>query len=119
MLHYLLLNRLHDIRKESLRFFDEAMNVEAVEHLVIRNGLRRAIDRHEFILHYQPQIDLVSGAVVGVEALIRWAHPELGMVAPNRFIPVAEESGLIVPIGDWVLGEACRQAVAWQRAGPP
>jgi len=105
--------------RNTYRFFDEAMNVEAVEHLFIRNGLRRALDRNQFVLHYQPQIDLRSGAVTGVEALIRWNLPEMGMMAPNRFIPVAEESGLIVPIGDWVLREACRQAVAWRRAGLP
>jgi EAL domain-containing protein (putative c-di-GMP-specific phosphodiesterase class I) len=108
-----------DDGRNAYRFFDEGMNVEAVEHLFIRNGLRRALDRNEFVLHYQPQIDLRSGAVIGVEALIRWNLPEEGMMAPNRFIPVAEESGLIVPIGDWVLREACRQAVAWRHAGLP
>jgi diguanylate cyclase (GGDEF)-like protein/PAS domain S-box-containing protein len=108
-----------DAGRNTYRFFDEAMNVEATEHLLLRNGLRRALERSEFVLHYQPQIDLASGAVIGVEALIRWNHPELGMVAPARFIPVAEESGLIVPIGQWVLREACRQAVAWKRAGLP
>jgi diguanylate cyclase (GGDEF)-like protein/PAS domain S-box-containing protein len=108
-----------DDGRNTYRFFDEAMNVEAVEHLFIRNGLRRALDRSEFVLHYQPQIDLTSNTVIGVEALIRWNHPELGMVSPARFIPVSEESGLIVQIGDWVLREACRQAVAWQRAGLP
>jgi EAL domain-containing protein (putative c-di-GMP-specific phosphodiesterase class I) len=111
--------RAKDDGRNVYRFFDETMNVEAVEHLFIRNGLRRALDRDEFVLHYQPQIDLGSGAVIGVEALIRWKHPELGMVVPNRFVPVAEESGLIVPIGHWVLREACRQAMAWQRAGLP
>jgi diguanylate cyclase (GGDEF)-like protein/PAS domain S-box-containing protein len=100
-------------------FFDPTMDAEAGEHLLMRNGLRRAMERQEFVLHYQPQIDLSSGAVIGAEALIRWSHPELGMVAPARFIPVAEESGLIVPIGHWVLREACRQAVAWQQAGLP
>ncbi|MEO5795750.1 MAG: EAL domain-containing protein [Rhodoferax sp.] len=105
--------------RNTYRFFDDTMNVEAVEHLFIRNGLRRALERDEFVLHYQPQIDLASGAVIGVEALIRWNHPELGMVPPARFIPVSEESGLIVPMGDWVLREACRQAVAWQHAGLP
>ena len=105
--------------RNTYRFFDEAMDVEAVEHQFIRNGLRRALERNEFVLHYQPQIDLASGAITGVEALIRWNHPQFGMVAPARFIPVAEESGLIVPIGDWVLHEACRQAVAWQHAGLP
>ena len=105
--------------RNTYRFFDDAMDVEAIEHQFIRNGLRRALERNEFVLHYQPQIDLTSGAVVGVEALIRWNHPQLGMVSPARFIPVSEESGLIIPIGDWVLREACRQAMAWQRAGLP
>jgi diguanylate cyclase (GGDEF)-like protein/PAS domain S-box-containing protein len=108
-----------DAGRNTYRFFDEAMNVEAVEHQFIRNSLRRALERDEFVLHYQPKIDLASGAVTGVEALIRWNHPELGMVAPARFIPVAEESSLIVPIGEWVLHEACRQAMAWKRAGLP
>lgn len=108
-----------DDGRNTYRFFDEAMNVEAVEHLFIRNGLRRALERNELVLHYQPQFELSSGAIIGVEALLRWKHPELGIVSPARFIPVAEESGLIVPIGDWVLREACRQAMAWQRAGLP
>jgi len=105
--------------RNTYRYFDDAMVVEAIEHQLIRNGLRRALERNEFVLHYQPQIDLTSGAIVGVEALIRWNHPQLGMVSPARFIPVSEESGLIVPIGDWVLREACSQAMAWQRDGLP
>ncbi len=105
--------------RNGYRFFDETTNVEAEERLIIRNDLRRALDRNEFVLYYQPQHDLTSGAVVGAEALIRWNHPERGMIAPGRFIPVAEESGLIVPIGEWVLREACNQAMAWKRAGLP
>jgi diguanylate cyclase (GGDEF)-like protein len=111
--------RAKDAGRNTYRFFDEQMNVEAVEHLTMRNGLRRAVERREFVLHYQPQIDLASGAVVGVEALIRWNHPDFGMIPPGRFISVAEESGLIVPIGEWVLREACRQAMAWRNAGLP
>ncbi len=111
--------RAKDAGRNAYRFFDEQMNVEAVLHLTMRNGLRRALDRGEFVLHYQPQIALARNKVTGVEALIRWQHPELGMVPPARFIPVAEESGLIVPIGEWVMREACRQAVAWKRAGLP
>lgn len=101
------------------RFHTDQMNIDAVEYLRMHNGLRHALERGEFVLHYQPQISLATGAVLGAEALIRWHHPELGILPPGRFISVAEESGLIVPIGDWVLREACRQAVAWRKAGLP
>jgi diguanylate cyclase (GGDEF)-like protein len=101
------------------RFFDPQMDLEAMELLRMRNDLSLALERREFELHYQPQIDLASGMVSGAEALIRWRHPELGMVPPARFIPVAEETGLIVPIGEWVMFEACRQAAAWRTAGLP
>jgi diguanylate cyclase (GGDEF)-like protein/PAS domain S-box-containing protein len=111
--------RAKDGGRNSYRFFDEQMNVEAVEHLHLKNGLRRAIERAEFVLHYQPQIDLSTGSIVGAEALLRWNHPEFGMIPPARFIPVAEDSGLIVPIGEWVISEACRQGVAWRAAGLP
>jgi len=108
-----------DAGRNSYRFFDEQMNVKAVEHLSLKTGLRRALDRGEFELHYQPQIDLGTGKVIGAEALLRWRHPELGLVSPARFIPVAEDSGLIVPIGEWVIQEACRQGAAWKQAGLP
>lgn len=105
--------------RNTYRFHTEQMNADAMEHLRMRNGLRRAVEHNEFELYYQPQISLYSGKVIGAEALIRWHHPELGMVPPGRFISVAEDSGLIVPMGDWVLNEACRQAVAWNKSGLP
>ena len=101
------------------RFFRDEMNRQAVEHLTLETQLRTALERNEFVLHYQPQLDLRDGSIVGVEALIRWNSPENGLVSPVRFIPVAEVSGLIVPIGAWVIEEACRQARAWQLAGLP
>ncbi|GAO36847.1 hypothetical protein SCT_2262 [Sulfuricella sp. T08] len=105
--------------RNTYHFFAEKMNVDAVEHLQIRNNLRKGLEREEFVLHYQSQIDLSSNTVIGAEALIRWNHPEFGMVPPGRFIPIAEDSGLIVPIGEWVLLEACMQAVTWCKAGLP
>jgi len=104
--------------RNAYRFFDDQMNVDAVEHFRLREGLRHALERGEFELYYQPQVAFAEG-VVGAEALIRWNHPELGMLLPGRFIPAAEDSGLIVPIGAWVLREACRQAVAWRVTGLP
>ena len=99
------------------RFFAEDMNAYVLEHLLIRNGLMSALENSEFLLHYQPQIDLTNGRVIGAEALIRWQHPGLGMIQPGRFIQIAEDCGMIIPIGNWVLREACRQAAAWHRAG--
>ena len=106
-----------DSGRNSYRFFDDKMHVDAHAKLSMANGLRRALERNEFVLYYQPQIDLASGAVIGAEALIRWQHPENGLIPPIQFISLAEDSGLIVPIGDWVLREACRQAVEWHLAG--
>jgi diguanylate cyclase (GGDEF)-like protein/PAS domain S-box-containing protein len=109
--------RAKKMGRNNTQFYQPAMNEEALERVRIESALRNALERNEFVLHYQPQLDLQSGRVVGMEALIRWRHPELGMVAPHRFIGLAEETGLIVPIGAWVLQTACAQAKAWQDAG--
>ncbi|MBW7902809.1 MAG: EAL domain-containing protein [Rhodocyclaceae bacterium] len=105
--------------RNARRFYTERMNVDALERLQTRAALHRALDNAEFELHYQPQIDLTTKRVVGVEALLRWNRGGREMVPPARFIPDAEESGLIVQIGDWVLGEACAQAARWQAEGLP
>ena len=103
--------------RNTYRFFDDRMNRESIERLTIRQDLRRALEQQQFALYYQPQLDLRTRRVIGLEALIRWRHPEKGLVSPAAFIPVAEESGLIVPMGDWVIAEAARQVVAWRREG--
>jgi diguanylate cyclase (GGDEF)-like protein/PAS domain S-box-containing protein len=105
--------------RNKYQFFRAEMNTSAVRRLVIESSLRRALRQNEFLLHYQPQIDLASGAMIGAEALTRWQDPEYGLVSPGQFVQVAEESGLIVPIGRWVLREACRQVQAWLDAGLP
>jgi len=109
--------RAKKLGRNNFQFYTPAMNEESLERVRIESGLRNALERKEFVLHYQPQVDLKSGRIVGMEALIRWQHPELGMVAPNRFVGVAEETGLIVPIGAWVMRTACAQNKAWQDAG--
>jgi EAL domain-containing protein (putative c-di-GMP-specific phosphodiesterase class I) len=95
------------------------MNAQAVERLTIGKNLRVALDKQEFFLVYQPQMEIESGRITGFEALIRWRHPTLGLVPPNRFIPIAENNGLILPIGEWVLRTACAQARKWQDDGLP
>ena len=105
--------------RATYRFYTEALNLDADAGLRLEAELQRALQRHEFVLHYQPQIDIESGKVVGAEALVRWQHPERGLLSPAKFIPLAEESGLIVGLGDWVMREACRQNRAWQRDGLP
>ncbi|MGH8632108.1 MAG: putative bifunctional diguanylate cyclase/phosphodiesterase, partial [Burkholderiales bacterium] len=101
----------------NFRFFSAEMNAELSQRMKIEAGLRRALERNEFVLHYQPRIGLRSGAVESLEALVRWESPESGLVAPAHFIPVAEDSGLIVPIGQWVLRAACSQLREWHASG--
>ncbi len=103
----------------TFRFFKESMDANMLEQLALETQLRLAIEREQLSLHYQPQMDLHSGELIGVEALLRWQHPEQGMISPGRFIPIAEASGLIIPIGRWVLREACRQNREWQQQGLP
>jgi predicted signal transduction protein with EAL and GGDEF domain len=109
--------RAKKLGRNNFQFYTPAMNEESLERVRIESALRNALERNEFVLHYQPQVDLKTGQIVGMEALIRWKHPELGMVPPNRFIGVAEDTGLIVPIGAWVMRTACAQNKAWQDAG--
>lgn len=103
--------------KNNFQFFIGQMNTDTNEQLQIENDLRQALERDELVLHYQPKVDLADGAVVGLEALVRWQHPQLGLLAPGRFIPIAEETALIIPLGQAVLREACRQGRAWLDAG--
>src|SRR6202166_957573 len=105
--------------RQSYQFFKPAMNIRAVERQTIEGSLRRGLGRQEFALHYQPKINLGTGEISGAEALIRWTHPTRGLVCPAQFIPVAEDCGLILPIGNWVLREACKQARAWVAEGLP
>ncbi|NEX60652.1 putative bifunctional diguanylate cyclase/phosphodiesterase [Noviherbaspirillum galbum] len=103
--------------KNTFERFHPDLNQRAQKRMTLETNLRKALDRGELTLHYQPQVSLRDGRLVGLEALLRWRHPELGLVSPAEFIPVAEESGLIVPIGRWVVHTACRQVAAWRDAG--
>ena len=103
--------------RNNYQFFESDMNVRAVERQIIEVNLRSALKQHEFVVYYEPKVDLASGLITGAEALIRWIHPQWGMVLPDRFVAIAEDCGLIVPIGRWVLWQACMQAKAWLDAG--
>jgi diguanylate cyclase (GGDEF)-like protein len=105
--------------RNSFQYFTQSMNAAALKRLTMENHLRRAIERGELSLHYQPQLDLLTGEICGMEALLRWDNTELGQVPPLEFIPVAEESGLIIAIGEWVLRTTCEQAKAWREASLP
>jgi EAL domain-containing protein (putative c-di-GMP-specific phosphodiesterase class I) len=105
--------------RDAFQFFSPEMNAHVIERIQVENELRRALANQEFVLAYQPEINIETGLTIGVEALIRWNHPLRGMLLPEQFITVAEECGLIVPIGEWVLRQACAQARVWRDQGYP
>lgn len=111
--------RAKSLGRNNVQFFSAEFSEYALERMTIEQELRQGLERDEFLLHYQPQYDLKTGALLGAEALVRWQHPEKGMIAPDRFIPIAEESGLILSLGRWVLKTACHQTVHWQKANKP
>ena len=113
------LYRAKESGRSNYQFFSEDMNHHAIKTLQVKTGLRHALDRNELVVHYQPQVALRTGRIIGVEALVRWNHPTKGMIPPMEFIPVAEESGLIFAISEWVLTEACKQATRWRDEGVP
>lgn len=108
-----------DSGRDAYHFFAARMNTDALARMQLQSDLRRAVKNQEFLLHYQPQVDIISGRIVGLEALVRWQFPGRELIPPGTFIPLAEDSGMIIPIGEWVINEACRQAMVWQDQGLP
>ena len=105
--------RAKEMGRTNYQFYKSEMNARSLERMSLDSHLRRALERNEFVLHYQPKVDLTTGRITGLEALLRWQHAEFGLVAPGRFIPILEDNGLIVQVGEWVLSEACRQLDVW------
>jgi EAL domain-containing protein (putative c-di-GMP-specific phosphodiesterase class I) len=103
--------------KNNYQYFQQSMNVATIERLSMEARLRKALDQDEFVLYYQPQVDIRTGTIIGMEALLRWQHPDRGIILPDEFIPLAEDVGLIVPLGEWVLRTACAQNREWQKDG--
>lgn len=113
------MNHAKEQGRNNFQFYRNDLNTATMARMLMESSLRMALDRNEFILHYQPQMDLKSGKLIGAEALIRWQHPIQGMISPGEFIPLAEESGLIIPMGEWALRTACQQMVQWRKEGRP
>jgi EAL domain-containing protein (putative c-di-GMP-specific phosphodiesterase class I) len=111
--------RAKELGRSNWQFYKAEMNARSLERISLETHLRRALERNEFVLHFQPKVAVACGQVTGMEALVRWEHPELGLVPPGKFIHILEDNGLIVPVGEWVVMEACRQLRVWSNEGVP